>query len=416
MVRALHTRTYMIGRGNQKSAVKASSYRSGSSVVAASAYRANDKIKSENDGRTHDYTRKKGVVFSNIFLPEKAPPEFADRSTLWNTVEKIENRKNSQFARQWEVSIPPQFSNDDRMKLVADFVNDFFVSQGMIADVALHDKGDGNAHIHVLLTLRRVDEKGFIGNKERIWNDRKLAGLWRVAWADRCNEVYKKMDLPTRIDPRSYEIQNNGLIPTKPLGKANHQLEKRGIATSAGNRNRVIMERNKKFMQTVLYDATVNLSSGEQRKEVEVMPTPEINREQLLKDQAELPGRIKEEKNRLSSLLEWQETFIDFEHRLRQAQSEGNESKINNIKSSIAEAKESFASEWGAVGNFYFHEEIKAVSESLGSLEDHYQKTIEYLELEGKGEKESNIVRVKFGERSQPEEELEIEEDPEQER
>ena len=124
MIRALHTRTYTIGGKRNQSAAKASAYRSGTSVVAAASYRASDRIKSEVDGRTHDYTRKGGVVFSEIFLPSRAPDTFKNRSILWNTVEKYELavRKDAQFARQWEASFPPEFSREDQIALVTNFV------------------------------------------------------------------------------------------------------------------------------------------------------------------------------------------------------------------------------------------------------------------------------------------------------
>ena len=142
--RALHTNTYIIGQGKKQSATGASAYRSGTSVVAASSYRASDRIKSEVDGRTHDYTRKSGVVFSQIMLPSRAPERFKDRATLWNEVERVELavRKDAQFARQWEVSFPPEFSREDQIALASEFVRDYFVSQGMIADMAIHDRPD----------------------------------------------------------------------------------------------------------------------------------------------------------------------------------------------------------------------------------------------------------------------------------
>jgi len=130
MIRALYTKAYIIGGKRNQSAAKASAYRNGCSVVAASCYRANDKIKSEVDGRTHDYTRKQGVVFSQIFLPERSPETFKNRSTLWNTVEKHELavRKDAQFARQWEASFPPEFCREDQIALASKFVQDYFVS------------------------------------------------------------------------------------------------------------------------------------------------------------------------------------------------------------------------------------------------------------------------------------------------
>ena len=183
----------------------------GKSAVAASAYRSGTKLVNEWDGITHDYTRKGGIVHSEILLPAHAPPEFQDRSTLWNSVEQIEKSSNNQLAREIEVALPVELSRDQQLTLVRSYVQDNFVSAGMCADFALHDKGDGNPHAHILLTVRPLIETGAWGAKcrkvydldergQRIpdgsggwknhredttdWNDRGKSEQWRKAWAD----------------------------------------------------------------------------------------------------------------------------------------------------------------------------------------------------------------------------------------
>ena len=118
----------------------------GKSAVAAAAYRAGEKITNERDGMIHDYTRKGGIVHTEIFLPEHAPREYADRAVLWNTVERIEKAKNSQLAREIELSLPVELTQEQNITLVHDYVERHFVEQGMCADVCVHDKGDGNPH------------------------------------------------------------------------------------------------------------------------------------------------------------------------------------------------------------------------------------------------------------------------------
>ena len=86
-------------------------------------------------------------------LPAHAPPEFADRSTLWNSVEQIEKASDAQLAREIEVALPVELSRAEQLALVRAFVKDNFVAEGMCADFALHDKGDGNPHAHILLTI-----------------------------------------------------------------------------------------------------------------------------------------------------------------------------------------------------------------------------------------------------------------------
>ena len=68
----------------------------GRSAVEAAAYRAGEKLYSEYYGQVSDYTRKGGVIHSEILLPPHAPREYSDRQTLWNAVEEAERNKNAQ--------------------------------------------------------------------------------------------------------------------------------------------------------------------------------------------------------------------------------------------------------------------------------------------------------------------------------
>lgn len=132
----------------------------GKSAVAAVAYRAGETIRNEYDGITHDYTRKGGVVHTEILLPEHAPKEYTDRSTLWNAVERIEKNKNAQLAREIELALPVELSREQNISLVREYVKRHFVEAGMGADVCVHDKDDGNPHAHILLTLRPFEQGG----------------------------------------------------------------------------------------------------------------------------------------------------------------------------------------------------------------------------------------------------------------
>ena len=123
------------------------------------------KLTNEWDGLTHDYTRKGGVVHAEIMLPAHAPPEFSDRSTLWNSVEQIEKARDSQLAREIEAALPRELSREQQLALVRAYVKDNFVDKGMCADFAIHDKGTGNPHVHIMLTVRPLKENGRMGRK-----------------------------------------------------------------------------------------------------------------------------------------------------------------------------------------------------------------------------------------------------------
>ena len=139
----------------------------GRSAVAAAACRSGEKLTNEWDGKTHDYTHKPGVVRTEIMLPAHAPPEFQDRSTLWNSVEEIEKSSDAQLAREIEVALPVELSRAEQLALVRSFVKDNSVAEGMCADFALHDKGDGNPHAHIMLTIRPLKPDGHWGPKCR---------------------------------------------------------------------------------------------------------------------------------------------------------------------------------------------------------------------------------------------------------
>ena len=267
--------------------------------MAAAAYRSGEKLVNEWDGLTHDYTKKGGVVHTEIMLPTHAPPAFADRSTLWNSVEQIEKSSDAQLAREIEVALPVELSRAEQLALVRSFVKDNFVDAGMCADFAIHDKETGNPHAHIMLTIRPIREDGKWGAKcrkvydldgqgQRIpngkggwknhredttdWNDRANAEKWRAAWAAYTNRALEAAGRPERIDHRSYKRQGVDKIPTVHMGPAASQMERRGIQTEKGNINREIAADNKLLKEikariTRLYNWSKEQSTQPQGRE-----------------------------------------------------------------------------------------------------------------------------------------------------
>lgn len=131
-----HCSIKIIGRSDEKSA------------VASSAYRSGEKLTDDRTGLIHDFTKKRGVVFTEVSLPAHAPTEYADRNVLWNAVENAEKKSNAQLAREIEVALPKEISRECQIEVVRRYVQENFVSVGMCADWALHDKADGNPHTH----------------------------------------------------------------------------------------------------------------------------------------------------------------------------------------------------------------------------------------------------------------------------
>ena len=237
----------------------------GKTATAAAAYRSGTKIVDDEFGETHDYTRKGGVVFSEVLLCINAPSTYSDRQTLWNEVQKIEKQKNAQLCREVEVALPIEFPRDEQIEVVREYIKKNFTNKGMIADWSLHDKSDGNPHAHILLTMRPLKQNGEWGAKrkdsyalddngnripvidpktgkqkigargrkmwERIsiqstdWNDQTKAEEWRKSWADICNKHLKGQ---AHIDHRSYARQGKEQLPMLHESYAARKIVKRG--------------------------------------------------------------------------------------------------------------------------------------------------------------------------------------------
>ena len=132
----------------------------GRSAVAASAYLSCSRLYNDYDGIQHDYTKKQGLVWQEVFLPEYAPQEWKDREQLWNAVEKVETAKDSRLAREFVVALPMELSREEQIELLQEFIQEQFLSDGMCADAAIHDTDGHNPHAHILLTVRPLDEQG----------------------------------------------------------------------------------------------------------------------------------------------------------------------------------------------------------------------------------------------------------------
>ena len=193
----------------------------GQSAVAAAAYRSGEKLHSEYYGEDSDYTRKGGVICSEILLPAHAPPEYADRETLWNAVEKVERGKKAQLAYSFDIALQNEFSMEENINLARQFLLEQFVRRGMIVDFAVHspDKEDGgisNPHFHVMCPIRPIEPDGKWGNKQRReyvldedgnripdgtgdyvfnavpttdWGSPETLEHWRQTWAELCYQL-----------------------------------------------------------------------------------------------------------------------------------------------------------------------------------------------------------------------------------
>lgn len=292
--------------------IKIISRSGGRTAVASAAYRSGEKLRNEETGLIHDFTKKRGVILNEIILPEHAPERYRNRESLWNEVQKIEKRSDAQFAREVEVALPAEIKRDNQIECVRNYIKENFVSKGMIADWALHDTGNGNPHAHIMLTMRGIDEhekwlqkqKTVFANsrdkegrpiydprlpaydskdkegtsqyripvldsegnqKMRIRKGKGKECLWEKIsipandWNEHSNaEIWRAswaehcnryLGQENRIDHRSYARRGINLEPTIHEGVVARDIEKSGKTAERCQINREIRERNSILMQ-----------------------------------------------------------------------------------------------------------------------------------------------------------------------
>ena len=271
-----HLEAKVVGRG------------AGRSAVAASAYLSCSRLYNDYDGVQHDYTRKQGLVWQQVFLPEYAPQEWRDREKLWNAVEEVETAKDSRLAREFIVALPIELSREQQIELLQAFIREQFVSDGMCADAAIHDTDGHNPHAHILLTVRPLDKQGHwqyktekqypykVGKKKvymtpsaaeaqelvradkhpkstrygrqnpisERWNSEEQLVEWRKAWADVTNLYLECAGRAERIDHRSNAARGLDEQPTIHEGVTARALERKGIIADRCEINRQIRADN----------------------------------------------------------------------------------------------------------------------------------------------------------------------------
>ena len=244
------------------------------SAVAGAAYQSGTDIYSDYEQKWKKYHIKPGIIHTEILLPKNAPEAYRDRGTLWNAVEKAETQWNAQLARRIIMALPIEVPADQYPEMVREYCQKYFVNEGMCCDFAIHDEGKEprNPHVHILLTLRSLDEYGrwmpkcrkvyeldgngnrmqlpsgeWVSHRENVnnWNDPQNCEIWRHGWEEIQNEYLERNKRPERVDMRSYKRQAKQQIPTVHMGRAACAMEARGEKSYLGDLNREIKENNK---------------------------------------------------------------------------------------------------------------------------------------------------------------------------
>lgn len=216
----------------------------GRGAIASASYRSGERLYDEKEGRNYFYERSvKPETF--ILKPDYAPEWCLDRERLWNEVEKRENKVNSRYAKEFNVALPIELSEEEQKELLLNYVQQNFVDDGMVADIAIHRDHEQNPHAHVMLTNRPFNQDGTWGQKSKHeyildrngnktytpngnvrnrkiwlvdWDKREKMEEWRSSWAEAVNEQLEKKGLSERISHKSFERQGINQEPTIHVG------------------------------------------------------------------------------------------------------------------------------------------------------------------------------------------------------
>ena len=318
----------------------------GRSAIACAAYRSGTKLFDQETQQFHDYTRKGGVKFSAIVLPENAPAEYADRETLWNAVQDVETRSTARLALEFELALPHELPFEIQVDCLMEFANRR-AAEGMIVDVNHHqrhkkktadEEEKRNDHGHLMATTRKLDANGKWlskgkkeyardenGNKiplidpktglqkvrvrpgkgvEKLWkqvtveinewNNKENMELWRADWAEILNCALKEIGSPVRVDHRSYKDQGIDKIPTIHEGYAAREIEARGGKSELCEYNRKVREANGtcitydlQYAELEAEKKTIEVEIAAEKARIEVEETARIEAEEAARKATE---------------------------------------------------------------------------------------------------------------------------------
>ena len=350
------------------------------SAVASSAYRSGKKLYDEREGKTHDYRRKKGVIYHEVMLCKNAPEQWKDEEKLWNEVEASEKSEKAQLAREADFALPKELDEKQQIDLARDYVKRNFVDQGMCVQLDLHNPHGDQPHFHVMMTMRAVDKNGKFLPKSRTefvlddqgkripiidpktgkqkinekkrgerqwrrttvsttnWNDQETLGVWRHDWAVSVNRALQNANIRdddgnyVTISEKSLKDQGINRIPTIHEGVAARAMEKRGIQTERGDINRAIQ--------------TDNAALEQKRKlEIEYQECQKENEDLLAREQ-QLQARLDEVKRALAAtqkaieLREQEQKVEDLWTQWYENQEKEDEEEVSALDQWISELEE----------------------------------------------------------------------------
>jgi hypothetical protein len=315
----------------------------GQSAIASASYRSGERLVDEKTGEVKFYKREVQPE-SMILAPSHAPEWATNRQRLWSEVEAIEKNWNSQLAREINIALPRELTNEQQKELICDFAQKEFVDRGMVADVAIHRDDPENPHAHIMLTIRKFEEDGQWGSKKKReyildekgevardqkgqkkfitvpqtdWDKKETLEHWREEWANHANNALEKYGFKDRISHLSHEERGLEQLPTIHLGHVAHAMEKKGIQSERGNINREIQQANQtlveinKKIESLKVEA-LKLESAEKDKTNQQSPYTAKEKEVLNKAQQILKGKdfsLRSITKRLEQIKSWKENI-----------------------------------------------------------------------------------------------------------
>lgn len=318
-----HFSSNIVSRGN------------GQSSIAKAAYNSASKIRDYKNEIDKDFTLKQ-CDYSDILLPDNAPVEFEDREYLWNKVEQVENRKDSQLAREIRLALPTELDNESNIELALNFAKSL-TDEGMIVDINIHHLEEKNPHVHLLCTLRGIDENGNfepkrIGNsKVRDWDSKAKNYEWRKRWEVIQNQYLERSGFKERVSSNSYSDNNIDLKATKKEGwKARKFEDETGIKSKVSKYNEEIRNQNQKKIDNKFRSVADKISKKEN-------VLPYLNKEETI----ELKQLAKTLKLYVSpiNIYKEQEKISDIKNKTLLLDPEKRDIKLNDLSSKEEQLK-----------------------------------------------------------------------------
>lgn len=339
------------------------------SLIAMASYRSGEKLYSELYEKTSLYNHRTVQPEAFIMKPNHVPDEFLNREFLWNKMELSEKSANAQICRELNIALPIELTNDDQKLLLKDFVNDNFVNDGMIADVAIHRDDENNPHAHIMLTMREVDTEGNILNKrkripklneqgEQIYNekgqrvtvsvkqnnwDRKtFVSEIRKDWADKVNQYLKDRNIDAQISEKSNEALGKEELPTIHEGQYSKQLKDRGITSVLATKNQEIHDFNTVLAELEKLENQENILKHDKSFSLKFEKTfSPLEKKELKNLSSELKIFINDEsiEKRIKELKRWENSLI-FNNKMELQTQRIMLNKVNDEREMLLKANE----------------------------------------------------------------------------